>query len=102
MEINGGYNNFTQALKASSCIYVTGGEHDPFKKKKESLEDDAAGALLLHGLRWMFGRGLKRQSALRGYDIATDEILIDEHALMRLIMIANPAQEVRKLRLVRD
>ena len=67
---------------------------------KSADEDIAAGYLLLKAMQW------EHESipigVLRGMDKETGEILIDEHALMRLIMIANPAQRFRKLKLVRD
>lgn len=34
-----------------------------------------------------------------GYDNETKEILVAEEGLMRVIMLANPAQEVRRIRL---
>lgn len=34
------------------------------------------------------------------YDRETKEILVNEHALMRIIQMVNPAQQQRKLRLV--
>lgn len=57
---------------------------------------DAAAEIVLRGLRW---RGAGNIESVIRYDKGAETIIVDEHGLMRLIMIANPTQRPRRLRL---
>jgi hypothetical protein len=57
----------------------------------------AAGKLLLEGLSWA-GSNPSANSILN-YDKDTQTIIVDELGLMRLIQIANPIQQPRRIKL---